>query len=52
MENRNKVTEKLLKIVQNRKTKIVINKQESGYKRNRKMSGNLAHDSYSNKFDE
>lgn len=52
MENTINVTQKLLKIVKHRKTPIVVNKQESGYKRNRKMSGNLAHESYSYNPDE
>ena len=52
MENTINVTQKLLKIVKNRKTPIVVNKQESGYKRNRKMSGSLAHESYSYDSDE
>ena len=52
MENTINVTQKLLKIVKQRKTPIVVYKQESGYKRNSKINGNLAHESYSYGSDE
>jgi len=34
IDNANDATQKLLEIVKHRKTPIVVNKQESGYKRN------------------
>lgn len=39
MDRKINITQKLLKIVKNRKTLLVVNKQESGYNRNRKVKG-------------
>jgi hypothetical protein len=50
MECKNKTTQKLLKIVKNRKTQIIISKQENNNKRNKNVSTSLAYDSYSNDF--
>jgi len=47
MNNTIDVTEKLLKIVRNRKTPILVNKQENAYKKSRSSSKNLSYDSYS-----
>ena len=47
MENKINVTKKLLKIVKRRKTSIIFNKQEDGYKRNRNVSRSLSYESYS-----
>jgi len=41
------VTQKLLKIVKQRKTPLVITKQENSYKKNKNVSKNLSYDSYS-----
>jgi len=41
------VTQKLLKIVKQRKTPLVINKQENSYKKNRSVGKNLSYESYS-----
>lgn len=48
MHNVINITQKLLKIVKDRKTPIIINKQESGYKRNKNTVRNLSPESYSN----
>jgi len=48
MENKTNITEKLMKIVKHRKTQSVVIKQENSYKKNRRVIGNLAFDSYSN----
>jgi len=47
MNNTIDVTQKLLKIVKHRKTPIVVNKQENGYKKNRNVGRNLSYESYS-----
>jgi len=52
MDNKINVTQKLLKIVKHRKTPVVVNKQENGYKKNRKVSRSLAYESYSYDSDE
>lgn len=41
------VTQKLLKIVKQRKTPLVVNKQENTYKKNRNLGKNLSYESYS-----
>jgi len=41
------VTQKLLKIVKQRKTPLLVNKQENGYKRNKNVNKNLSYESYS-----
>ena len=47
MDNAYDMTQKLLKIVKNRKTPVLINKQENAYKKNRTASKSLAYESYS-----
>jgi ribosomal protein S24E len=42
------VTKKLLKIVKQRKTPLVVNKQDNSYKKNRSVGKNLSYESYSN----
>jgi len=46
MDNKINVTQKLLKVVRHRKTPVIVNKQEDGYKRNRKVSRSLSYESY------
>ncbi len=48
MDSKINITQKLLKIVKNRKTLLVVNKQESGYNRNRKVIRSLSYESYPN----
>ncbi len=47
MENKINFTNRLIKIVKQRKTSLVISKQEEGYKANRRTNRSLSHDSYS-----
>jgi hypothetical protein len=47
MDNKINATQKLLKIVKNRKTPVVINKQENSYVRNRRITRSLSYESYS-----
>ena len=47
MDDKINFTQKLLKIVINRKTPIVVNKQENSYKRNRGSIRDLSYESYS-----
>lgn len=47
MDKKIKVTQKLLKIVKNRKTPVVVNKQENSYLRNRRVIRNLSYGCYS-----
>lgn len=47
MDNSINFTQKLQEIIKNRKTSLIINKQEKGYKRNRNIIRNLSHESYS-----
>ncbi len=47
MDNKINATQKLLKIVKNRKTPLVVNKQENSYKRNKSSIRNLSYESYS-----
>jgi len=47
MENKINFTNRLIKIVKQRKTSPIINKQEDGYKANRRANKTLSHDSYS-----
>jgi len=51
MNNTIDVTQKLLKIVKQRKTPVLVNKQENGYKKNRNVSKSLAYESYSSDSD-
>ena len=51
MENKNNFTNRLIKIVKQRKTSTVVIKQDEGYKSNRRINKSLSHDSYSY-FDE
>ena len=46
------ITQKLLKIVENRKTPVIVNKQENSYIRNRKGIRSLAYESYSHDLDD
>jgi hypothetical protein len=46
MENKTNITKKLLDIVKNRKTPLLVNKQDSGYNKKR-VSNSLSHESYS-----
>ena len=52
MDNKINTTQKLLKIVKNRKTPVVINKQENSYIKNRRVSRSLSYESYSYDYDE
>ncbi len=52
MENKINFTDRLIKIVKQRKTSIVVNKQNEGYKPNRRASKTLSHESYSHNDDE
>jgi hypothetical protein len=47
MDNKINATQKLLKMVKNRKTPLVVNKQENSYVRNRRIIKNLSYESYS-----
>ncbi len=47
MDNKINATQKLLKMVKNRKTPVVVNKQEKSYMRRRKISTSLSYESYS-----
>jgi len=47
MDNKINATQKLLEIVKNRKTPVVVYKQENSFVRNRRISGNLSYESYS-----
>jgi len=47
MDNKINVTQKLLKIAKNRKTPVVVNKQENSYVRNRRSIRSLSYESYS-----
>jgi len=47
MDDKINITQKLQKIVKQRKTPIVVKKQEHGYKPTRTTSGSLASESYS-----
>ena len=47
MENKINFTDKLIKIVKQRKTSIVVNEQNEGYKSNRRINKTLSHESYS-----
>jgi hypothetical protein len=51
MDDKINITKKLLNIVKNRKTPILINKQESGYNKNKRSGRSLSFDSYSNDND-
>jgi len=46
------ITKKLLNIVKNRNTPVIVNKQENSYVRNRKIIQNLAFESYSHDLDD
>ena len=46
------ITKKLLNIVKNRNTPVIVNKQETSYVRNRKVIQSLAFESYSHDLDE
>jgi len=52
MDEKINITKKLLNIVKNRKTPIVVSKQESGYTRNKKGNKSLAYESYSTDSEE
>jgi len=52
MDNKINVTQKLLKIVKNRKTPLVVNKQENSFVRNRRISRSFSYESYSYDSDE
>ena len=47
MDNKINATQKLLKMVKNRKTPLVVNKQENSYVRNRRIIKNLSYERYS-----
>jgi len=47
MESKINFTNRLIKIVKQRKTALVVNKQQEGYKVNRRPNRTLSHDSYS-----
>ena len=47
MDNKINATQKLLKIVKNRNTPLVVNKQKNSYLRNRRSSRSLSYESYS-----
>jgi len=51
MDDRINITKKLVSIVKNRKTPIVVNKQKSGYNKNKGSGRSLSYDSYSNDND-
>ena len=51
MDGKMDFTQKLNEIVKNRKTPLIINKQENSYKINKK-SGNLSIESFSYNFNE
>jgi len=46
------ITKKLLNIVKNRNTPIIVNKQENSYVRDRKIIHSLAYESYSHDLDD
>ena len=46
------ITQKLLRIVENRKTPVIINKQANSNKRTRKGIRSLAYESFSYNLDE
>jgi hypothetical protein len=52
MDDKINITKKLLNIVKNRKTPIVVSKQESGYNRDKKVGKSLSYDSYSGDSEE
>jgi hypothetical protein len=52
MGDKKNITEKLLKIVKQRKTPIVVEKQEIGYKLSRSTGGGLVSEGYSYSSDE
>ena len=52
MNDKINITKKLLNIVKNRKTPIVVIKQESGYNRNKNVGKSLSYESYSNDSEE
>ena len=47
MDDKINITEKLQKIVKQRKTPLIIKKQETGYRPSRSNSGSLAGEGYS-----
>ena len=46
------ITKKLLKIVKNRNTPVILNKQENSYVRSKKIIHSLAYESYSHDLDD
>jgi len=52
MGDKNDITQKLLKIVKQRKTPIIVEKQEFGYKPSRSTGGGLVSEGYSYSSDE
>lgn len=47
MDNKIDATERLMEIVKKRNTKIIINKRQDGYKRDRKISKSMSFEGYS-----
>lgn len=47
MDNKINHTQKLLEIVKNRKTPVVVNKQENSFIKNRRICRSLSYESYS-----